>query len=228
MNDYKFWSVVLAAILVLPNVAASADPATDALEKGNGCMEKRDFDSAIAAFTEAIRLDPNKADSYFGRGVAYGCKGEIEKEISDETEAIRLNPKLDLAYYNRGWAYGQKGECDKENADYTKAISLDPKFAQAYYSRAIAYEKKGDNAKAEKDFGQAEKLGYKGRPVTTKPGDVLGNTWVTVLLILGAATCSLLYWIVRRRRLLAYSNKGDKAKAEEDFDQSKTLGHKAR
>ena len=63
MNTFKCWVAVLIAVLLLPNVAASADAAKEAYEKGKGCLEKKDFDAAIAAFTEAIRLDPKFADA---------------------------------------------------------------------------------------------------------------------------------------------------------------------
>jgi tetratricopeptide (TPR) repeat protein len=191
----------LIAALLLPNIAVSADPAADAYQKGKTYLEKGDSDAAIAAFTEAIRLDPKLANAYSDRGVAYEGKGEIDKAIADYTEAIRLDPKTALAYYNRGIAYARKGDLDKAIADYTEVIRLNPKLAQAYSNRAAAYEKKGENAKAEADFAEAEKLGYKGRTARATPGGVLGNPWVTVSLILGAVICLALYWIVRKRRL---------------------------
>jgi cytochrome c-type biogenesis protein CcmH/NrfG len=37
------------------------DPAADAYQKGMAYLEKKDLDAAIAAFTEAIRLNPKEA-----------------------------------------------------------------------------------------------------------------------------------------------------------------------
>ncbi len=192
---------VLIVVLLLPHVATSADRAAEAYQKGKSCLEKGDSDAAIAAFTEAIRLDPKLANAYTDRGVAYEGKGDLDKAIADYAEAIRLDPKTALAYYNRGIAYAKKRDVDKAIADYTEAIRLDPKLVQAYCNRATAYEKKGDNARAEEDFAQAEKLGYKGRPARTKPGGALSDPRVTILLILAAVICLALYWIVRKRRL---------------------------
>ncbi len=104
MNTCKCWASVLIVVLLLPNVAASADAAMEAYEKGAACLEKKDYDAAIAAFTEAIRLNPTTAEAYCGRGQAYENKGEHNKAIADCTEAIRLNPKLARAYGNRGIA----------------------------------------------------------------------------------------------------------------------------
>ena len=57
MNMFKCWAALLIAIMLLPN-AASADAAKDAYDKGKACLDKRDYDAAITAFTEAIRLEP--------------------------------------------------------------------------------------------------------------------------------------------------------------------------
>ena len=48
--------------------------------------------SAIAAYTEAIRTNPDDAEAYFQRGDAYGMQGDYDKAIADFTEVIRLDP----------------------------------------------------------------------------------------------------------------------------------------
>ncbi len=58
MTKCKCWVAVLIAVLLLPNAAVSADLAKDSYEKGKACLDKRDYDAAITAFTEALRLDP--------------------------------------------------------------------------------------------------------------------------------------------------------------------------
>jgi tetratricopeptide (TPR) repeat protein len=54
----------------------------------------RDYDKAIKDFSEAIRLDPNCAHSFFGRGVARLARGEADKAYKDIDEAIRLDPRF--------------------------------------------------------------------------------------------------------------------------------------
>ena len=48
-------------------------------------------------------LDPNYADAYYGRGLAYGNLGELRRAIEDYDTAIRLDPNNADAYFNRGW-----------------------------------------------------------------------------------------------------------------------------
>ncbi len=71
-----------------------------------------------------IRLNPDKAYAYIGRGLAYANKGEHDKAIADYTEAIRLNPKYAEAYNNRGLAYRDNGNQTKAEADFAKAKEL--------------------------------------------------------------------------------------------------------
>ena len=143
MNPCKCAAAALIAILLLPGVAASADPAAEAYQKGLASYAQEDYDAAISAFTGALRLAPRDSLAYYGRGRAYGKKGDLDKAIADYTEAIRLDPKLAKAYNNRGVAYAKKGEHDKAIADYTEAIRLDPKYAEAYYNRGDAYRTQG-------------------------------------------------------------------------------------
>ena len=77
------------------------------------------YDRAITACDEAIKLNPKDADSYINRGLAHDSKGEYERAI-----AIGLIPKDAVAYNNRGGAYRAMGKYDHAIADLNKAISL--------------------------------------------------------------------------------------------------------
>jgi Flp pilus assembly protein TadD len=93
MNRCKACTALLG-LLLLPSVAAAAEPAKDAFKKGKVCFEEGDFDGALAAFTEAIRLDPKSAAALTERGRAYAMKRDCDKAIGDYTAAIRLDPQL--------------------------------------------------------------------------------------------------------------------------------------
>jgi tetratricopeptide (TPR) repeat protein len=69
-------------------------------------------------------LNPELADAYNNRGIAYAGKGELDRAIEDYNTAIKLNPELADAYYNRGIAYRDKGELDRAIEDY-KPIAIE-------------------------------------------------------------------------------------------------------
>jgi len=59
--------------------------------QGNTYTDNHDYDRAIAAVSEAIRLDPKSAGAFISRGVAWE-KRRHDQAIADFSEAIRLEP----------------------------------------------------------------------------------------------------------------------------------------
>ena len=108
MATCKLSATLLIAALLLPIVAASADPARDAYEKGKACPEKKDYAAAIGAFTEAIRLDPKDTRAYRNRSIVYWNNREYDKSIADATQAIRLGLKDAKANCSRGLVVGDR------------------------------------------------------------------------------------------------------------------------
>ena len=95
-----------------------------------------DYDQAIVAFDELIRLDPNHSEAHRWRGDALLNKHEFDKALSEYDEAIRLDPKNGMAYCCRGAASTGKGEFDKAIASFDEAIRLDPQIANLpFYKR---------------------------------------------------------------------------------------------
>ena len=73
-----------------PPVETDAEKALNELNKGIAFAEREDWDSAIASFTEAIRLNPDYAVAYYNRGLAYKVKGETTKAEADLTRGREL------------------------------------------------------------------------------------------------------------------------------------------
>ena len=129
-----------------------------AFQQGNLLMMLGQIDSAIEAYSHAIKLDPKNADAYSNRGVAYCDKGDYDRAIEDHTTAIKLDPKNADAYSNRGATYCDRGDYDRAIEDHTTAIKLDPKNADAYYNRGVAYGEKEEIDRAIEDYSMAIEL----------------------------------------------------------------------
>lgn len=93
----RLWGLLIGFSVL----AGCSGTAKDAFEKGTACVNKVDWDGAIAEFTEAIRRDPGFAEAYFCRGCAYLRKSNADQALADFTEAIRAKPDLAKAYCKR-------------------------------------------------------------------------------------------------------------------------------
>jgi lipoprotein NlpI len=132
-------------------------------------FEIRDFDHAVADFSQLVEFHPNEPQAHYNRGVAYSRRGDFDNAITDYSEAIKLDPGYGKAYLCRGDAHRAKGEFDDAIVDYDEAIQLDPKYKEAYIERGKAYSAKGDPERTIADYNQAIELdprfkfGYLGR-----------------------------------------------------------------
>lgn len=95
-------------------------------KQGEEYFREKQYDSAIAAFTKSIELNPNDFGAYNNRGIAYHVKRDFDKAIADYTKAIDLNPAHFSGYNNRGAAYEDMKKYDLALADFQKATEVDP------------------------------------------------------------------------------------------------------
>jgi Flp pilus assembly protein TadD len=92
-------------VLVLPVLGCTTreQQADEAFARGSEALDQHQYDTAIAEFTEAIRLDPQDDAAYFNRGYAYDKKKEYAKAVSDYRESVRLAPDDPDGYSNLAW-----------------------------------------------------------------------------------------------------------------------------
>ena len=84
--------------------------------RGNASIGNGEYDRAIADFGTALFLNPDDADAYYNRGVAYQQKGDHDRAIEDYTKAISLDPTNSDAYHMRADSYTAKARQDHETA----------------------------------------------------------------------------------------------------------------
>jgi tetratricopeptide (TPR) repeat protein len=130
----------------------------DAYRARQVAQERRDFDNALAYFSEAIKLDPQNSLLLSHRGYLHGEKKDFDRAIADLSEAIRLDPRDDVAFYNRGVVYLSTNNFDGAIADLTDAIMRNSLLASAYNNRGSAYSSKNDLDKAIANYTEAIRL----------------------------------------------------------------------
>ena len=87
---------------------------------------EKEFENAIAAYREAVRLRPNFAEAYYNMGVAYSELAQPEEEIAAYRTAIRFNDKDISAWGNLALSYSQKLMHGDALQAYAKLCELQP------------------------------------------------------------------------------------------------------
>ncbi len=82
-------------------------------------------DEAIAAFNQALTLDPNNPDALNGRGTAlFNGKQQYREALADFDRAIAVQPNSGMVYLNRSRCYYMLGDkaLARENAEKARAL----------------------------------------------------------------------------------------------------------
>ena len=112
---------------------------------------------AIEYLNEAIRLQPDLAIAFSGRGAAYADLKQYQRAIEDYSEAIHLKPEYATAYGYRGLAYDELGQYQQAIKDYDEVIRLKPDES-AHVIRGAAYAALKQYQCAIEDYSEAIRL----------------------------------------------------------------------
>jgi lipoprotein NlpI len=121
-------------------------------------LARKDFDHAIADYSQIIKYDPQNRYVYAHRGRAYAYNEDFDRAIADFGEEIRIEPTNEAVYVDRAVAYHRSGRISSAMSDYDHAIGLNPKSPLVYQSRGAVYLHEEDFDRAIDDFSQAIRL----------------------------------------------------------------------
>lgn len=117
------------------------------------------YEKSVGIFNEAINLDPNDFEGYYGRGTAYLHLKKYSQAISDFNKVIQINPNHYTAYNNLGVAYLDGSKNYSEAISYfNKAIQLNSSLDFAYFNRGFTYINLQNYSQAISDFTNALQL----------------------------------------------------------------------
>lgn len=135
------------------------DLVTSYMQQGQGHVDQRAYDRAVTAYGEAIKLDPQNANAFYQRALAYLGMNDYKAAVADLDQAIALGfSQPGEAYFQRGHAYEQMGDNERALADYDQAIALDPENAVAYCNRSAVHGRRGNYTQSVDDASQAIRL----------------------------------------------------------------------
>jgi len=140
---------------------------------GTALRDRRDLDGAVAALTEAVRLDAKFAFANYNLGLSLRDKRDVDGAIAAYKAAIQANPKYTSAHFNLGNALRDKGDLDGAIAAFKEAVGTNSEYANAHVNLASALRDKGDTDGALASFREAIRLDPKNAYAHTGVGSIL-------------------------------------------------------
>ena len=113
---------------------------------------------AIAAYQQALELDPGIADAHVNLGRLYQLTGERGRAEAQYRDAVRLSPEDPVPHFNLGVLLEELGRRDEAAHAYGQAVSRDPEFADAHCNLGLLLEAMGRRQEAMRHLMTAREL----------------------------------------------------------------------
>lgn len=118
------------------------------LEKGKELYREDQDTEAVAAFQEAVKLDPDLAEAHFRLGLGYEALGkredaeaEYKKAVDGYKKHLDANDDDAEAHYNLGQTYANLGQYSDAIREYRQATKLKTDDPDMYYDLGVAHTK---------------------------------------------------------------------------------------
>jgi tetratricopeptide (TPR) repeat protein len=118
------------------------DGAEDWYERGSE-LEEVSSEEAMAAYRQALEIDPGLADAHVNLGRLLHERGEAAEAERHYRLALAVRPEDATAAFNLGVALQDLGRLAEAAEAYEKALEIDRSLADAHYNLAGLYERLG-------------------------------------------------------------------------------------
>ena len=117
-----------------------------------------ELDEALGYLREALRLDPQSAESHNNMGGALQRLGRLDEALNEHQEAVRLNPALTDARYNIGVVQQALGRLDDARGEYEAVLRARADHAAAHHNLATILAQQGRVQDAIEHYAAAVRL----------------------------------------------------------------------
>ena len=129
---------------------------------GEALSRKQLGNEAIAAYQQAISLDPNVNLFYQSLGEALVQQKKWDEAIANYQKAIQLSPDFSWTYHQLGNALSEQEKWQEATVAYDQGIALNPKFFCSYYKQGEICSKTGKLEEAVDWYRQAIEINSDG------------------------------------------------------------------
>jgi tetratricopeptide (TPR) repeat protein len=115
--------------------------AADYAKQGDACFFENRYEDAIAAYNQALQIQPDLADTWNNRGVVLTRMQKYPEAIASYEQATTIRPNYPDAWNNRGVVLLELQQYSDAIACYEQAIQAKPDYADAWNNRGVAFSK---------------------------------------------------------------------------------------
>jgi tetratricopeptide (TPR) repeat protein len=135
--------------------------AYDLNKQGLDALEKKQYDAALAAFSEAAELLPDYSDAENNRGVAYFRRGNIADAQRIWEALASRDPKYAVASYNLGLIYLHERQYEAALRLFDRALKVNSRFVEALIRCGTVYLEMGRREKGVENLKKAYRIAPK-------------------------------------------------------------------
>ena len=131
------------------------------INKGAAHAELEEFQAAIDAYREALRIDRDSehaASAETNLAYALWNSGQNEKALEHAERAVEIDPRFPQGWYNRGFFLLERGLAEDALSCFDNALRLGYRNAEILEEKARALEETGEDERAEELADEAEEL----------------------------------------------------------------------
>ncbi len=153
-----------------PSPAAQAGfraEAVRAWKRGVECHRRNDLRGAIAAYDEAVRLDPNLYAAWYNLGLACRAQGNRPRAREAFRRALERKPDLVGASYMLAVVQWEERHSERAIQQLQNTLALDAHYAQAHFLLGSIYREKGQVPLARKSLERYLELAPSGAHAAT-------------------------------------------------------------
>ena len=133
--------------------------------------ERNQFSCAVAAFENALKLEPRSVETRYNLGIALMQKGDRKRAATELKQVVIQKPDLPNARDALGTAFLELGDLDGAEEQFKEALKVDARSAFALHSL-------GQVAMAQRRFNVA--ISYFKQSLALKPESFDDQLWLGV------------------------------------------------
>jgi tetratricopeptide (TPR) repeat protein len=127
-------------------------------------LEATSPDEAMAAYRQALTLDPTLAAAHVNLGQLVHARANFRDAEMHYREALCIEPDDPIAAFNLGVLLEDIGRPAEAEQAYKRALAVDPTFADVHYNLAVFYESRGRKREALRHLSAYKRLTRRPRP----------------------------------------------------------------